>query len=262
MNKFFDTKELFVFQGKRCKICRQDFHHQCAEHLSSNCPGEDCRSSSLMRRTSSSIAIHSNTSTNHVFADSDMINMSNDNPKVKTQKKPGFFTGSGRNARTAKNSSGNAKNQPPSSVNTSTSSTPSIKTITTTIESDQNEVVQTNNANENVLNSSTTSTAVTATVRKNVRMSGTDGSLQVTPRLATVNGKQDRRKDIKITNCQEKDGIWVATGQFGRESRQSKRADITYDKKKFRFIQKDDQGNKHVFEIPVADVEGRSSDMK
>jgi len=72
-----------------------------------------------------------------------------------------------------------------------------------------------------------------------------------------VNIKPDRRKDIKLTNCQEKDGIWTATGQFGRESRHSKRADITYDKKKFRFIQKDDQGNKHVFEIPVTDIEGK-----
>jgi hypothetical protein len=72
-----------------------------------------------------------------------------------------------------------------------------------------------------------------------------------------INIKPDRRKDLKLTNCQEKDGIWTATGQFGRESRHSKRAEISYDKKKFRFIQKDDQGSKHVFEIAVADIEGR-----
>jgi len=72
-----------------------------------------------------------------------------------------------------------------------------------------------------------------------------------------INIKPDRRKDLKLTNCQEKDGIWTATGQFGRESRHSKRAEISYDKKKFRFIQKDEQGSKHVFEIAVADIEGR-----
>jgi hypothetical protein len=77
------------------------------------------------------------------------------------------------------------------------------------------------------------------------------------PPVPPTNIKPDRRKDIKLTNCQEKDGIWTATGQFGRESRHSKRAEISYDKKKFQFIQKDDQGNKHVFEIPVADIESK-----
>ena len=75
-----------------------------------------------------------------------------------------------------------------------------------------------------------------------------------------TNVKSDRRKDIKLTNCQEKDGIWTATGQFGRESRHSKRTDITFDRKRFRFIQKDDQGNKQVSEeISLADIEGKSS---
>jgi len=77
------------------------------------------------------------------------------------------------------------------------------------------------------------------------------------PQPPQTNIKPDRRKDIKITNCQERDGVWTATGQFGRESRHSKRTDISYDKKKFRFIQKDEQGKKHVFEIPITDLEGK-----
>jgi hypothetical protein len=77
------------------------------------------------------------------------------------------------------------------------------------------------------------------------------------PPSSQTNIKSDRRKDIKITNCQERDGVWTATGQFGRESRHSKRTDISYDKKKFRFIQKDEQGNKHVFEIPITDIDGK-----
>ena len=93
--------------------------------------------------------------------------------------------------------------------------------------------------------------------RKNARFTS-DQTLQVNSRTGGPSHvKPDRRKDIKLTNCQEKDGIWTATAQFGRESRHSKRAEITYDKKKFRFTQKDDQGNKHVFEIPAADIEGK-----
>jgi hypothetical protein len=72
-----------------------------------------------------------------------------------------------------------------------------------------------------------------------------------------INIKQDRRKDIKLTHCHEEDGIWTATGQFGRESRHSKRAEISYDKKKFRFVQRDNQGHQHVCEISAADIEGK-----
>ena len=42
--------------------------------------------------------------------------------------------------------------------------------------------------------------------------------------------KPDRHEGLKITNCREKDGVWTAIGQFGRENRHSKRAEITYDK--------------------------------
>ena len=86
---------------------------------------------------------------------------------------------------------------------------------------------------------------------------GSGQSSHINTRERPVYIEPDRPSDIKITNCQEKDDIWTATGQFGRESRHSKRVDITYDKEKFRFIQKDDQGSTHVFEIPVTDIEGK-----
>lgn len=82
--------------------------------------------------------------------------------------------------------------------------------------------------------------------------------MPVRPPPPQITVKPDRRKDIKLTNCQEKDGVWTATGQFGRESRHSKRTDISYDEKKFKFTQKDDQGRKQVVEIPASDVEGQS----
>ncbi|CAF5008548.1 unnamed protein product, partial [Rotaria sp. Silwood1] len=75
------------------------------------------------------------------------------------------------------------------------------------------------------------------------------------PMVARRNFNPNQHRDIKLTNCHEKDGVWIATGQYGRESRHSKRAEISYDKKKFRFTQKDDQGTTNVFEISVTDVE-------
>ena len=72
-----------------------------------------------------------------------------------------------------------------------------------------------------------------------------------------VDPKLDRRKDFKLTHCQEKDGVWTGTAQFGRESRHSKRAEVSYDKKKFKFTQKDEQGNKHEFEIAAHDIESK-----
>jgi hypothetical protein len=119
-------------------------------------------------------------------------------------------------------------------------------------------------SNPSINSTNEISSSLTANSRKhnqnsnvNVRTPPPTSAPTPPPPPPPVNIKPDRRKDIKLTNCQEKDGIWTATGQFGRESRHSKRADITYDKKKFRFIQKDDQGNKHVFEIPVTDIEGK-----
>ena len=213
-----------------------------------------------MRRASSSTTIHSNLLPGQVFVDPDMINVSNDSQKPKAQKRAGIFPGTGRNPRTQKNQTSTGKSTSSSSalINSSTSSTSSMKTSTSTLDSEQAELSPSavTNSNESPTTSTVGSLGPVTNARKNARVPHADTVSQVNNRSVATNGKHDRRKDIKLTNCQEKDGIWTATGQFGRESRQSKRADITYDKKKFRFIQKDDQGNKHVFEIPAAEIEG------
>jgi hypothetical protein len=245
-----------IKQGKRCKVCKQDFHHQCAEHLPADCPGDDSRSGSLMRRASSNATISSTTSQSQVFTDRDVLNVSNDSPKGKPPKRPKIFGGGGNRGILVTKAPGvTSKSATISSTPvTPTSATPtSTKTSSTLPNTNQNDTSSVINPTESITN--TTSTSLTLNGRKNTRFS-TEQTLQV-HRAPPVHVKPDRRKDIKLTNCQEKDGIWTATGQFGRESRHSKRAEITYDKKKFRFTQKDEQGNKHVFEIPASDVEGK-----
>ena len=213
-----------------------------------------------MRRTSSSVTINSTQSQGQVYADPDILQVLNDSQKNKTAKKPKIFGGNNRNNPTGKNPAANSKGP-------STPSTPT--TPTTIITSPSKTSGLTNDSGYHDSKASlvsdaespgTPSAASGSTApnnRKNHRAGTVDGNLGGNSKASPGNIKPDRRKDIKLTNCQEKDGIWTATGQFGRESRHSKRADITYDKKKFRFIQKDDQGNKHVFEIPAAEVEGK-----
>ncbi|CAF1540785.1 unnamed protein product [Rotaria magnacalcarata] len=240
-----------IKQGKRCKVCRKDFHHQCAEHLPADCPGEYSRSSSLMTRASSNVTINSTASQSQVFTDGDMISVTSDASKGKTAKRPKIF-GSGNRTNTSTKNSKLPTTSSTSSTSTSTVQTP-IKVSPPVSNINQNESSTLTNKTEG---STPTSTSMNG--RKNTRFSP-DQTLHVNHRTQQIHVKPDRRKDIKITNCQENDGIWTATGQFGRESRHSKRAEITYDKKKFRFIQKDDQGNKHVFEIPGSDIEAYRS---
>ncbi|CAF2892141.1 unnamed protein product [Rotaria sp. Silwood2] len=244
-----------IKQGKRCRVCRRDFHHQCAEHLPADCPGEYSRNSTLMSRASSNLTINSTTSQSQIFTDGDMINVSNDASKGKTTKRPKIFGGSNRNPVATKYPPINTKSATISSAPGTSTSNRRSPTITspTVPNTNQNDSTILTNTNE-----SPTSTSLTMNGRKNTRFSP-DQTLHVNHRTQPIHVKPDRRKDIKITNCQEKDGIWTATGQFGRESRHSKRADITYDKKKFKFIQKDEQGNKHVFEIVASDIEAYRS---
>lgn len=206
-----------------------------------------------MTRASSNLTINSTASQNQVFTDGDIISVTNDISKGKTAKRPKLFGGSNRN-------SSQTKTLPANFKSATTSSTPATPTFTSQTQNKASPSVLTTNQNEsNVIlttNESPVPNSTSANGRKNTRFSP-DQTLHVNNRTQQINVKPDRRKDIKITNCQEKDGIWTATGQFGRESRHSKRADITYDKKKFRFIQKDDQGNKHVFEIPASEIESK-----
>jgi hypothetical protein len=209
-----------------------------------------------MRRASSNVTINSTTSQNQVFTDRDVLNVSNDSSKGKPPKRPKLFGNANRGILVTKNPPMNTKSATVSSAPatpispTQTPSKPPIIVANTNL----NDSTTLNNSTESTAN--TPSTSLTVNGRKNARFP-TDQTLQVHTRTPPIHVKPDRRKDIKLTNCQEKDGIWTATGQFGRESRHSKRAEITYDKKKFRFIQKDDQGNKHVFEIPASDIEGK-----
>ena len=199
-----------------------------------------------MRRASSTTTINSNAVQSQVYTDSDIMPVTPDSQTVKPQKRPRIFGGPNRNNTPTKTSGKSSAPGTPTSSGPSMPGSSATHSDSTTSLADKSEIPV--NA----------STSAVSNNRRNARPP-TDQTLTVNSRLKAINAKPDRRKDIKLTNCQEKDGIWTATGQFGRESRHSKRADITYDKKKFRFVQRDDQGNKHVFEIPVAELEGNST---
>jgi hypothetical protein len=200
-----------------------------------------------MRRASSNVTINSTASQSQIFTDGDMIHVANDATKSKPQKRAkNLFGGNNRGILVTKNPPANAKSSNTSSSPSTPTSTKSSTPIANT--SHNNSASSLINTNE--------SKSMTINGRSKTR-TPTDQTLHVNTRTPVINVKPDRRKDIKLTNCQEKDGIWTATGQFARDSRHSKRAEITYDKKKFRFIQKDDQGSKHVFEIPITDIEGK-----
>lgn len=207
-----------------------------------------------MRRASSNVTINSTASQSQIFTDRDVLNVSNDISKGKTAKRPKIFGNNSRGILITKNPPMNSKSTTlPPTPGTPTSISQTPPKTPSSANSLESTVLM--NSTDSAASAPTTS-STNSTTRRNPRSSG-DQTLQVQARTPQIQVKPDRRKDIKITNCQEKDGIWTATGQFGRESRHSKRAEITYDKKKFRFIQKDDQGNKHVFEIPVSDIEGK-----
>ena len=192
-----------------------------------------------------------------VYADPDILQVLNDSQKNKAEKKKKIFGGNNQKNPTGKTPSPSAKGSStpvtPSTIITS----PSKASGLTNDSGYQDSKTSLINDADAPGTPSSASSSTTHHARKNHRAGAADPNAAGSSKASSGNLKSDRRKDVKLTNCQEKDGIWTATGQFGRESRHSKRADITYDKKKFRFIQKDDQGNKHVFEIPAAEVEGK-----
>jgi hypothetical protein len=200
-----------------------------------------------MRRTSSNTTI-SSMSTNQVYTDRDLSSVSHT-----ASKKTKF--GKLFNVSTSKQSSLNNSKLHSENSSGSILSTTSKSALANSTKNHNNSNASLNNTHE--VASPSTPSLVVPGQRRNTR-NQLDQNLNVNNRTPPqIFIKPDRRKDFKLTNCQEKDGIWTATGQFGRESRRSKRAEISYDKKKFKFMQKDEQGNKHVFEIPVADVEGK-----
>ncbi|CAF0773576.1 unnamed protein product [Rotaria sordida] len=239
-----------IKQGKRCKVCRRDFHHQCAEHLPPDCPGTDTRHGPSLRPESSNTTL-SSMSQDQVYKDHDIFSASH-TPSKRTKFGKLF------NVSISKHPSTNSKS---SIISSSVLSAPSKSTASKSILSNSNKNYENSPSSLNNTNGTSTSNSSTTNPRRSARFQQ-DQNSNVNTRssiTAPMNIKQNQRRDIKLTNCHEKDGVWIATGQFGRESRHSKRAEISYDKKKFRFTQKDDQGNKHVFEIPAADIEGYRS---
>lgn len=241
----FDVEIREIFQGKRCKICRRDFHHQCAEHLPADCPGIDARNGSLVRRASSNTTI-SSASPGQVYTDGDFSSVCHTPPKRTKFGK--LFNTHGKHG---------GNNPRSASMSTAVSSTSSMV-------STSSKAVLTNSSKPNHDSSnssgviSDTPSGLSGAGRKHYRNQDQNSISTNRPTTPSQNNvKSDRRKDIKLTNCQEKDGVWTATGQFGRESRHSKRTDITFDRKRFRFIQKDEQGNKQVSEIAISDIEGK-----
>ena len=199
---------------------------------------------SVVRRASSNTTL-SSISPGQVYKDRDISSASHTPPKRTKFAK--LFTSS-----LSKHASSNSKL---SVIGPSSSSSSSIIS-----NASKPVLINSNKHNSEISNSFNNTNGISTPVsmvtnrRKNISIQNDQNHRTPPPQ---INIKPDRRKDIKLTNCQEKDGIWTATGQFGRESRHSKRAEISYDKKKFKFIQRDDQGNKHVFEIQAADIEGK-----
>lgn len=221
-------------------MCKRDFHHQCAEHLAANCPGVDTRRGSTVRRTSSN-STNSSVSQAQIYTDQDMVTVAQ-TPARRT-KFGKFF-----NVSISKHSS--SKNSPGSTLSTAASKS----IMTSSIKNND-----TSKSSITSVNGGSPVTPVMTNPTKTARPSQ-DQTLRVNTRPSVSSQlfiKPNQRKDLKLTNVHEQDGVWIATGQFGRESRRSKRTEILYDKKKFRFTQKDDQGNRHDFEIPVSDIEGK-----
>ncbi|CAF5029988.1 unnamed protein product, partial [Rotaria sp. Silwood1] len=228
-------------QDKRCKVCSRGFHRRCAENLPADCPGTDTRHGSSLNRELSNTTV-SSMSQCHAYTDKDLASVV---PTSSKRTKFGKFF--------------NVSISRPSSSSSSMLSTLSTRVISSkSILTNSNKNNDSQNLSVRNTNESSTPNTFTNNSRRNSRFQQ-DQNTNVnsrSPMVARRNFNPNQHRDIKLTNCHEKDGVWIATGQYGRESRHSKRAEISYDKKKFRFTQKDDQGTTNVFEISVTDVEG------
>ncbi|CAF1487672.1 unnamed protein product [Rotaria magnacalcarata] len=237
-----------IKQGKRCKTCRRNYHHQCAEHLPADCPGSSTRRSSSVSRTSSSSTL-SSMSQAQVYTDQDLISVSQSSSKRTKIGK--FFNSTISKHSHSSNASVISTTLPGSTVSTSSKSTKGV--LQNSNKNNDNKSASLNNADAPVTPSLSATHA-----NKNGR-SSLDQNVKANTRSSVTSQlyiKPNQRKDLKLTNVHEKDGVWLATGQFGRESRHSKRTEISYDKKKFRFTQKNENGVKHDFEIQASEIEG------
>ncbi|CAF3278762.1 unnamed protein product [Rotaria sp. Silwood2] len=235
---------------KQCEVCRRGFHHQCAENLQADCPGTDIRRDSLLRRQSSNTTV-SSMSQSQVYPDQDLSSVCYTSSKRTKLRE--FFTMS-------KSPSSNSKTSTMPGIENSSAIflTPPKPIVTTLISNNGSQNSSLNNKNGPLAPISPRTNP-----RQKTRYTQ-DQNVNINTRSsisAPLILKTNQNKDIKLTNCHEKDGVWTATGQFGRESRHSKRTEILYDKKKFRFTEKDNQEMKHVFEIPATDIEGYRSQL-
>ena len=203
------------------------------------------RNGSLIRRASSNTTI-SSASPGQVYTDGDFSSVCHTPPK-RTKFGKLFNTG-------GKHGGSNVRSVSMSTAVSSTSSM--VSTSSKAVLTNSHKHNHDSNNSSGII--SETPSSLSSGGRKHYRNHDQNSNSNNRPTTPAQNNvKSDRRKDIKLTNCQEKDGVWTATGQFGRESRHSKRADITFDRKKFRFIQRDEQGHKQVAEIAISDIEGQ-----
>lgn len=210
----------------------------------------DGRRNSSIRRVSSNTTI-SSASASQVYTDQDLSSVTQPPSKKKFSKL--FNVSMSKHSSSSKSSTLSVSTTGPVSAVTPTSK----RSGKGSLNHNYNGTVTLQNSS----NGNSVANSMPVTAYRQSRSS--DGHLTVNNQPTTsaqTPMKTQQRKDIKITNCHEKDGIWTATGQFGRESRHSKRTEISYDRKKFRFTQKDDQGNKSFIEIPASDIEGKVQD--
>ncbi|CAF3838026.1 unnamed protein product [Rotaria sp. Silwood1] len=233
-------------QGKRCTVCKRDFHHQCAEHLPADCPGTTTKRHLSLGRQSFTTTV-SSMPQGQIFMDQDISSVSHTlQQRTRVEKLS--------NASISKDLSVTLKSPVISSSSTLPTSSKSIFTK----ENNDSQNFSVRNTNE----SSTPNFLTNDSCRTTRFQQDQNANLNTqSPMVAQRNFNPNQHRDIKLTNCHEKDGVWTATGQFDRESRHSKRAEISYDKKKFRFTQKDNQETTDAFEIPIADVEGYQSQL-
>lgn len=203
-----------------------------------DCPGPKPKNSKLNRRTSSTTTIDSSQISGSVYIDTDTASH-HDTSSKKNKFRVKLFNGS-------KSKNGSKTNSISSTTNSTSLSSmgpPTPRQITEHSKSRKDS-------------SSVISIPPEITNGKDQRSSGNQKDLPVThfhfPK------RPDARSDVKITSCTEKDGVWMATGQCNRESRHSRRVQMVFDRKKIKFVDKNENGSEQVFEISVANIESKT----
>ncbi|CAF1494367.1 unnamed protein product, partial [Didymodactylos carnosus] len=205
--------------GKQCKICKTDYHHECAAHLPPNCSDRETRP----RQASAGTLTSTNTySTVNVPSEDDLKNVSKRQKKRLVQRKLFNFS----------------KSKEPLSNGTHTL----IADITNDVQHSEPPAHDQTNSDHLLYNKTLTSGVDPVSIQ-------TRGEEFLVKEYKT-------REDVKLTNVQEKNGIWRADAQVGREFRHSRQVDVIYDKKKFQFVTKNQDGSKEIVELSADKVKG------